>query len=1009
MNKLILASLFALGLFVNGYSEPLPSGQIGFGGGLNLQSDITNIKDEQSPDMCNCIANLDGSMGKRGGSERYIDQAVSSQPFTALYRAYASTGTTDVKRLIGIVGDKIVYSTGDTNPVWIQASSNTIRAGQSWDFTTMSNHVIFTGDGLVDPIYKFNLFTSSLSTLTDNDVSTEGVTLRAKYVEQKSNYLLLINVAEITDGTTFYPSRIYYSLLNSPRDASVTTNLPISSFSWNRYIDVKTNDGEELTGAGVLNDEVTLFKPSSIHSLSYSVLSPGTGDQALRELTNGFGLKAPRSLQNIGNYYIMAAQDAIRLYDGGRRSRLTVGEENRTISDDIKPLIDKLIKAGTYQNIIGKYYKKKEYYLMAYEHPERFPKGRPNSVMIYDIRKGQWFPVCGWLVNSWETFDGKGDNGQLVYGDLGIVHKADLEEQIDDSGKFFVIDTMDSLASWNGVRVNRDTTNIIEGTASLRMWIAPSVLESSMSLNRMMILGEWYDRTKITKDDKIQFKIYTTSIGNITSLRVDLEVDDVTSFDTNFTSVTLSSASLNAANTTWTTVEIALSSFPTRPDWTDFDSEEIPFANTLSYYGLRFVLNGINISSMSIDDVRIVQAHDRNPVNFYRYTKLFDFSRPEIKKFGQILLTYEKSPDAILSMDVYNDFGRQITTEKFEREIPRELVVLGLVSTASIAIVDDVDYSIIQSTIFAESSYLPLNAVANKDFIFFPDRTNNRYVKMDRAPFGVILTTFGSIGSGTTNFNIAHQSDIDEKNNIYIIDIDNQRVKVHKQSDLSFVKAVGGLSRANTGYHQPTGITCDESNCYVADEGNYRWLKLSISTLGATLVKDVDYNTIGDTSLDQDDSYVYGAYNKTSEDSINHQDVVLEKRNKGDLELVNRVRITPKDSVALSTYALQGDIALRGRYIFVSFTDNALANNPTYYIQKRLKSDFSIVNEFVSTTELFSVIGDPFAHKPMIKSQKKDLKVEGQYLQIRFYDTGLDNYLRLVNQTYLMNLETLKY
>ena len=183
-----------------------------------------------------------------------------------------------------------------------------------------------TGDGLVDPIYRFNIITSSFAQLVDYDGSTESVRLRAKYVAQKSNYLLLINTLDLTDGTTYYPSRVYYSLLNSTINANA-----ISSYSWNRYVDVRTNDGEELTGAEVIFDNVLLPKQSSIHEFSFSVLRPNTGDQALKELVSGFGVLAPKSFVNTGQFVFFASQDGIRIYDGGRRSRLNVSEESRVI------------------------------------------------------------------------------------------------------------------------------------------------------------------------------------------------------------------------------------------------------------------------------------------------------------------------------------------------------------------------------------------------------------------------------------------------------------------------------------------------------------------------------------------------------------------------------------------------------------------------------------------------------------------------------------------------------
>src|SRR3990167_5230024 len=998
--KYLIFSIFFLITPSISFSEIKPIGPFNFGGGLNLQSDKTLIADDQSPDMCDCVSNTDGSLDERYGTERYISQAISTYSVDGLYRFYASSGPSQKSGLIAISGNQIMVSTSDKNPVWVSHSSGIVPY-QNWSFLTMNDKVIFTGDKLENEIYKFDIWTSSISDLIPQTASTEAVRPRAKYLVQKNNYLMLVNVST---RTVYYPSRVYYSLLNE-----------ISSFTASRYFDIRTNDGEELMGAGVMFDRVNFFKQSSIHELDFTVLNLPSlgGDWILREIVNGFGLIAPRGIENTGLYYVIPSQDAIRIYDGGRRSRLSVSEESRVISNDIKPLIDKLIKTGKYKNSIGKYYKKRDWYLFAYEDADKFPRGRNNSLIAYDFRIQQWYPICGWNVASFCTFDKQNDIGDLYYGDSndGYVYKADLEIRSDDARKEISVDPMESTTTWSGTRISMNRVEVKEGSGSVRMWINADVTQSSMTLIKVIPIGELYDKKKITKSDKLQFKYFATDESNVTSLRIDLEVNDDSgnAFDSNFTSITLQNDMLDASDNVWKTYEIALSSFVIRDDWVDFNSELMPFANTLTYYGLRFVVDGVDVSSVSIDDVRIIQ-NKGNPVNFYRFTKLFNFGSISKKTMGQVVLTMEKSADSSMSLDIYNDFGSNVNTKKIESEIPKEILVMGFISTASIGILDDYDFELKRSTEFNINDYLPFNGVADKKYIFFEDRTNDRMVKLDRNNMGIIVSTYGSIGNGTTNYNTVHQQDLSEDGNIILVDIRNQRVKKHSQKDFSFKNMSGTLGVSNTSYHQPTGITCNDDDCVVADEGNYRWLKIGISTFGYMSQVSIDYNTIGDTSLEQDEELIYGAYNKTSEQSTDFQEIVLEARFRGDLSLVNRVIVRPLNDIGFSTYALRGDIALRGRYIYISFTDNALGVNQTYYIQKRLKSDFSIVNEFTSTTRpIASILGDAFAHRPIEKTEKQNLETSGQYLQLKYYDDGLDNKVKLINQTFLIEPNPLTY
>lgn len=973
-----------------GYAEPQPLGPYGFGKGLNLASVVTQLDSEESPDLCNCITEESGSTSKRFGSKRLVEQAFSSYPVTSLYRAYSSTGS---KKLIATMRDAVVYSTSDTNPQWIVASTG-LSPYQNWSWVTMNNKAIGAGSANANPLKSFDINTGSITNLIPNQSSSETIVVRGKYILSSKNYLLVANVVVSTGAeylvtqSTAYPSRVYYTILNQ-----------ISSFTLTRFIEYRTDDGEVITGLGNVQN-VHIFKQSSIAELSFSILNLRTidGDQSLSEIVSGFGLYAPRTLASNGQFYIMASKDGIRLWDP--RDRLTSAEENIPISKKIKPLLDKLIKAGTYEKMVGKWYPKNQWYILSYEDPDKFPRGRNNSVIIYDYKIGEWFPFCGWLAESFETQDGAGDKGELLYGDANdsYVYIVDQKIRIDDAPKQIVVDSMDNQAGWTGS--TQDTNAVKEGTASLKIITSATVLESSMTKMAVFPVGEWYDKTKISRSDKLSFKVNVASMQHVSSLRVDLEVNDIDeAFDANFTSVTFTSATLTGQSTTWITVEFPISSFPIRTDWTSLETEGVPFANTLTFYGLRFVLNAVNMSTASIDDVRIIQATD-NPVKFYRYTKFSDFGTLAEKTYGQALVTMEKSPEASLSVDIYDNFTGKTNTKRVEADISKEIVVLGFVSTASIAVLDSNDFSVKRSTSVTESEYLPLNGVKDKKYIYFSDRTNDRLMKMSLTNFSTFTTIYGAFGSGTTNQNIAHQIDIDNQY-IDFVDMGNQRIKRHSASDLSFARTVGGLSRATTGFHQPTGICKDDKNVYVADEGNYRWIKFNYSTFGYILDVPIDYNTIGDTSLECDERYVYGAYNKISDASVDFQDVVLESRDKGDLSLINRIRVLPENDVSNSTYTIMGDIALLGRYIFIPFSVDYGDSNQRFYLQKRLKSDFSLVREYSSNSKFFSVIGDGQAHIPTTKIETVDLETESKYIQLKFYDDSLDNSVKLINYTIL--------
>ena len=477
-------------------AAPTPVGPIGFGKGLNVNTIATDIADDQSPDLCNSIPDKKGGAFKRNGTKRYIQQAISSHPVTSIYPAYASTGTEVKKALLVTNKDGIFVSTGDVTPVWVKVSSG-LNPNQHWNWITMNGKAIGTGDGLTDPIKQYDVLSASMTDLFQGaDAASTTVLLKARHSVMSKNYYIVGNVRSyntLNSGTTDYPSHIFFSLLNQP-----------SSMTAVRFIEIRTGDGEEITGLGTMFDKVNIFKESSIHELSFTVLNLRTqgGDWVLSEVVDGFGVIAPRTLANTGQFYVFLSKDGVRLWDGGRRSRLNVTEESRIISDDIKPIIDSIISAGTYKSAVGVYYPKQEWYVLSYEDPTKFPRGRNNSTIIYDFATAQWYPICNWLVDSFAVQDGGGDKGQLLYGDAGdgYVHMADVPTRTDDSRKEIALDPMDNPYSWAGSTI--DAVNVREGTASLKVSVSASVAIASMTgtpqsskrLGRTRMSAAWWKR-----------------------------------------------------------------------------------------------------------------------------------------------------------------------------------------------------------------------------------------------------------------------------------------------------------------------------------------------------------------------------------------------------------------------------------------------------------------------------------------------------------------------------------
>lgn len=982
------------------YAEPQLSQQYDFSGGLNLNQLATDISASQSPDMTNCVSDPIGSARPRNGTERVFSQAVSTFPVSSVYKVYADTSTDSA--LLFTNKNSIYYTTGSFNPA-IYKATDSLKPYDDFKWLQMSGRAILLG-GYDNDIKEFNPITKSVSNMFPTpSLSTGNIYVRAKHGLVLRNYLILSNVKISTSPnfetniSTIYPSRIYFSDLDSR-----------SSFTTFNFIDFANGDGQEITGSGSIYGAAHFFKPSKIQEVTFTVLKfTGNGDVAVNEIVQDFGLRSPKSLVGARLYYAFAADDGIRIWNGSRTSRLTPSDESRVISDDIKPLINRLIRAGTYSNVTMFYYPRKEWLVLSYEDPGRFPTGKNNSMIIYDFKTSQWFPFSGISAQSFAIQSGGDDKGELLYGDNdGYVVEMDKFTRSNDMRKELPIDVMDSSVAW--VNSSQDFVNVKTGTASLQVTITPSVSQSSMTQMGTFNFGEWTDKTKITRDDKLKFKAFVWNKPTLNSIRIDLEVNTVSNaFDSNFTSITIPSSSFSEGNKSWTEFEIPFSSFPIRPDWTDFSIENLPFANTLFFYGIRFVVDG---STVSFDDLRIVQNSQENPINFYRFSKLFDLQTKVDKNFGSMLVTMEKSPHSETNIDVYNNFGSKIRTENIASEVPREIISINY-STGVLAVLDSVDFTVKRSTVISNTYYQFFQGVADKDSIWLGDRGADRILKLNRNNLG-FDSAFGSFGSGTTNFNLIHQI---AKNQTQLIPIDmmNQKIKQYNIINNKLIREFGGLGTStNTNrFHQPTAIAANENNVYMADEGNYRWLRFNISTMAFELSVPVDYNTRADTSFAIDAKYLYAAYISGSDTSISNTNIILEKRDLTNFDLINRTLVKPKNATGDSSYEHTGDIALLGKHIFIVFNDNSVDPlNANYYIQKRLKEDFSLVSEKIYPKQrMYSILGDSYAYKPMIQTRLIPLKTDGRYIQLKYYGNSLDNDFTLYNQTFLVDVKTQGY
>lgn len=985
-----------------------PGAQLDFGGGLNVGSQASMLAPNESPDMSNMINGSLGEASRRNGSRRYNNVSISTFPITSLYRHYVSSNNTNLKGLLVTSKDAIYFSSNDTSPSFVKLSSGH-SSGQRWRWVTQNNKAIGCPNDLKDDIKSFDLTRASMTNLFQTFTESNTARISGRYPIVVRDYFILGNTAffstssasdSLIRSTTYYPSRAYYSLVGQP-----------SSMTVSRFLDIRTDDGEEITGVGESNGFVHFFKETSIMELEFTQLNltPLGGDQVLRQVVKGFGLFAPDTLANTGDGYIIGAKDGLRFWDGGRKTRLEIEQESRVISDKIKPIIERLIRFGTYRRSIGRYYPKKQWYIFAYEDPLKEPRGKINSALVLDLKTATWWPFANWRPEAMVSMDGIGDRGELLYGDGdGFIMYADDDVSKNDARRELTLNAMDRVGDWT--RGVPSLESVQEGTASVKMTVTDIVKYSSITSMGVYNMNKWQDGSKVSADDFLTFRVLVTSLTNFTSMAVQLEVDDDPGpdFDSAFTSITITNAMLTGGNSSWTLIQIPISSFPIQNSWTDLSTELFPFADAQVFYGIRFVATGTAGFNMYIDDIRIAEKSEQ-ALNCYWFSKLFDMDNSAEKRFRKVILNSEVPRDGLINVDSYNEFSQFVNRDTLGDGFPKDLYVFGYNGSEGITKLSSIDFSVKDATLSVKEFAAFRSGTADKNFIYAGDIYNHRLFKVEVGSFTHFVSSFGSFGTRKTQFNNIFQI-AQNQDKLYICDFGNHRLKVHSKSDLAPLQTFGELGKGTTNLHLPTGVAVDDVNVFIADDGNRRILTLGVSTLGFVAQDPIPTATFGNTRLQVDEKYLYAFYGTVSSTNSSYIDLILEKRDKTDRRIIARTTIRPFGSnVAVSSNLVMGDMGQNDDFIFISFSDD-FNGNGRYYIQKIFKSDISLNREYISALPQYGLAGNGLAWQQRRSVRQSNLKFEGSQVQVKYSEGGssLDNNFKLYRQSFLYIQQPLK-
>jgi hypothetical protein len=325
-----------------------------FSGGLNNQAGPYLLEGNQARECLNVHTSLTGDIEKRNGYVTLSGSTLTGSPIngTGVHSLFpantatksllgvATTSTTDTIFTMTTAGVASSLKTGMTaNTRWYWAQSEVGSGGPIFGLNGVDTPKRWAGTGAIE-----------------DWVATSGtVPKEAKYLTAFSERLWCAK-----------GSRLYYS--------GITGSTP-DPLNWEaeNYVDLEPNDGQSITGIGIIGSFLVVFKARK----TFVIYDPVTA--ANRQISNEIGCVAHRSIQQtpLGLFFLSEDQGVCK----------TDGKGVTPFSDSIKPTLDAVAStpatatqaAGT---LVGR-----RYYLSV-----STGGTRNDHTLEYDLIAGSWWP-----------------------------------------------------------------------------------------------------------------------------------------------------------------------------------------------------------------------------------------------------------------------------------------------------------------------------------------------------------------------------------------------------------------------------------------------------------------------------------------------------------------------------------------------------------------------------------------------------------------------------------------
>lgn len=394
-----------------------------FNGGLNTQTGPLGIADNESPNCKNVHTNLIGTLQRRMGHTEFEDSGTAQDGWGVF--DYWQNATTHY--LMVRIGNKLFKMDVNTNNEFDgtldeislgEGMANSITEFEQVDEGGTNYLVMSTHNR--DPLQKWNGSGATTILSTDTDAP------KPRHIKEWKGYLFCANIVN-------YESRVYYNNVSG----TITSS---TAWSATDYQDIRTTDGDYITGLAKLKGRLYTFKRYSIHRWTYFGGTPLFG---IKEAITGIGAIASETIKNINHpkygevLVFLGADSKFYAFDGA--TVFPISTKIETDNNGISEFNLTKLSSSSLTLSHAEDYKTRHWYVCW------VPTGsETNWTIIWDYYTDTWWPMDGMIATSCGIgLDGGQHklyftkaNGKLYTFDTGNNDDSSNVEALYDSKKY---------------------------------------------------------------------------------------------------------------------------------------------------------------------------------------------------------------------------------------------------------------------------------------------------------------------------------------------------------------------------------------------------------------------------------------------------------------------------------------------------------------------------------------------------------------------------------------------